>query len=79
MYIRKVVFIKMECFDFCLWNEICDFFELKIKKKRQYWICVIKVCFMSSYVVMKLVKVGKWIYFNVSLYYFYQVSFVVLL
>lgn len=71
---RKVVFTKMECLDFCLRNETCDFFELKIKKKRQYWICVIKARLTSSYVVTKLVKVGKWIHFNVSSHYLHQVS-----
>lgn len=74
---RKVVFTKMECLDFCLRNETCDFFELRqvyLKKKRQYWICIIKTRLTSSYIVTKLVKVRKWIHFNVSSDYLHQVS-----
>lgn len=76
---RKVVFTKMECLDFCLRNETCDFFELRQvlrlkKKKRQYWICIIKTRLTSSYIVTKLVKVRKWIHFNVSSDYLHQVS-----
>ena len=78
-HIRKVVFTKMECLDFCLRNETCDFFELRqvlrLKKKRQYWICIIQTRLTSSYIVGKLVKVRKWIHFNVSSHDLHQVSF----
>ena len=76
---RKRVFTKVECLDFCLRNEMCVFFEmrqvLRLKKKRQYWICVIQKRLTSSYIDTKLVKVRNWIHFNVSLHYLHQVSF----
>lgn len=79
---RKRLFTKMECLDFCLRNEMCDFFELRqvlsLKKKRQYWICVIqkRLTSRTSGTSSKLVKVRKpWIHFNVSSHYLRQVSF----
>ena len=76
---RERVFTKMECLDFCLRNEMCDFFELRqvlsLKKKRQYWICVIQKRLTNS-TSTKLVRVGRpWIHFNVSSHYLHQVSF----
>lgn len=76
---RKRVYTKMECLDFCLRNETCDFFELRqvLRKESQYWICIINTRLTSSYIVTKLVKGRKWIHFNVSSHYLHQVSFAV--
>jgi len=75
---KKRVFTKMECLDFCLRNDSCDFFELKqvfrLNKKRRRWICEIKRRLRSGYMDTKLVKVTKWIHFNVSSHDLQQVS-----
>lgn len=72
---RKRVFTKMECLDFCLRNAACDFFELRkvvgLNKKRKRGICIPKKRLSSSH---KLVKVRKWIHFNVNSQYLHQVS-----
>ena len=75
---RKRVFTNMECLDFCLRNAACDFFELRqvvgINKKRKRGICILKKRLSSSHIDTKLVKVRKWIHFNVSSQYLHQVS-----
>lgn len=79
---RKRVLTKMECLDFCLRNETCDFFELRqvlrLNKKRKHWICAIKRRLTSSYIDTKLIRVRKWIHFNVTSHYLHQVSFAAL-
>ena len=79
---RKRVITKMECLDVCLRNDSCDFFELKqvfrLDKKRKRWICAIRRRITSDYIDTKLVKVTKWIHFNVSSHDLHQVSFAAL-